>query len=183
MEYNNILDIYDRLVDVSTQLHSDFDFDSVGFDKALYLLQYALKQYVPINLHLENRDLKNQLERCQYKTSEFNAGKLALLEKNKELHNENLQLRAHAKNLLAEIERFKNVEKIKVKAGFNPVEIEFEGQVIKFVINTDTETFHRHFSDATNYIFSKRKARVHLSTIKNWYLEWYRALGFTCVPS
>ncbi|HXP51675.1 MAG TPA: hypothetical protein VN922_17085 [Bacteroidia bacterium] len=171
------------MVDVSTKMHEDFDFDAAGFDKALYILHYALKQYVPINLHLANRDLQVQLERCQYKTSEFNAGKIALLEKNKHLQNENLQLRAHNRNLLADLDRLKNIEKIKAKAGFNPVEIDFEGQLIKFVINTDTHTFHEHFGDATNYVFSKRKKHVHLSTIKCWYLEWYRALGFTCVAT
>lgn len=87
------------------------------------------------------------------------------------------------KNLLQQ--QFKSVKIPKVvkhKVGFTPIEIDFEGSNITFLINTDTDNFNQHFQDATNYIYSRRKSRVHLSVIKNWYIEWYRALGFNCVP-
>lgn len=180
MEYNNLLDIYDKLVDISNQKHAEFDFNVVGFDEALFILHYALKHYVPINLHIDNRNLQRQLSTCISKQSEYTAGKLSIIQTNRELKAENSKLKS-------ENDRLRNMPEIhkaiKQKAGFNRVEIDFEGQDISFLINTNTETFNQHFNDASNYIFSKRKKRVHLSTIKCWYLEWYRALGFTCVPT
>lgn len=180
MEYNNILDIYDNLVDVSDKLHAEYDFDAKGFDKAIFTLKYALQHYAQINLHIDNRNLQRQLSTCISKQAEYNAGKLSIIQTNRELKAENAKLKS-------ENDRLRNMPEIhkaiKQKAGFNRVEIDFEGQPIAFLINTNSETFNLHFADANNYIFTKRKKRVHLSTIKCWYLEWYRALGFTCVPA
>lgn len=180
MEYENLLDIYDRMVEISDRKHAEFDFNVVGYDEALFILHHALKHYVPINLNIANRNLQLQLASCLSKQSDYNNGKLSIIQINRELKSENAKLKS-------ENDRLRNMPEIhkaiKQKAGFNRVEIDFEGQGISFLINTNTETFNQHFNDATNYIFSKRKKRVQLATIKNWYLEWYRALGFTCVPA
>lgn len=89
MEYNNLLDIYDRMVDVSNQLHEEHSFDCVGFDRALFTLRHALLQYVPVNLHLENRNLKRQLEHALSKLKESNIARDANLQENKKLRSEN----------------------------------------------------------------------------------------------
>lgn len=60
--YNNIIKIYDRMVEVSDQLHESNDPDTKGFDKAIFMLCHALKQFEGINLHIENRNLKKRLE-------------------------------------------------------------------------------------------------------------------------
>jgi len=161
MEYANLLDIYDSLVEVSEKLHDDFDFDIQGFDKCLYMLHYALKNYIPINLHLENQ----------------------VFEKNKELQLENVKLRALNKTLVEENQQFLKVEKIKLKVGFNNVEIDFEDKKINFLINTDTQIFLSHFNDAITFVYSKRKKRVQPNVIRDWFMLYYRSLGFNCVTS
>lgn len=180
MEYYNLLDLFDRMVDVSNKMHDEHDFDTIGFDKCLIVLRHALKQYVPINLHLENRNLQSELDKVKSKRQEFEDGKMAIVQKNKKVVLENEKLRAEINRLNKELLK---PEIIKVKSGFNKVEIDFEGEVISFLIDTDAETFNSHFKDASDYVFSKRKKRVHLDTIKNWFFEWYRALGFNCVPA
>lgn len=182
MEHNNLIEIYGKLKTVSTQLHEDFDFDAHGFDKCLFMLQHALKNYAPINLHIENHNLKNKLLNIEQKHDSYSTEKSAFYIRNGELLEENNLLKQQLKTANAELAKIKSRPSFKHSAGFNKVEIDFEGQNISFLINTDKELFDNNFKDATNYIFSKRKKRVHLSTIKNWYLEWYRSLGFTCVP-
>lgn len=91
MTYNNIIDVYNRLVDVSNQLHEEHSFEVKGFDKALFTLKYALKQYVSLNLHLENKILKrqlDQLENIQCKLKESNISRDAALQENKRLRSE-----------------------------------------------------------------------------------------------
>lgn len=61
-QYNNFIEIYDTLVDVSTKLHEGKDPDAKGFDKALYMLNYALKKVDGINLHIENRNLSPKVK-------------------------------------------------------------------------------------------------------------------------
>lgn len=60
--YNSIIDIYDRLVSVSDEMHESNDPDTKGFDRAIFMLCHALKQFEGINLHIENRNLKKRLE-------------------------------------------------------------------------------------------------------------------------
>lgn len=181
MEYNTIIDIYDRLVEVSAKLHEDFDFDAHGFDKCIFVLHNALKRYEAINLHIDNKNLRNQIADLKGKYDEFLSGKLRISERNKELVEENNKLSQQLKSANGQLSSYMNRNVIKHTAGFSKVEIDFESQPITFLINTDTKTFNDNFNDATNYIYSKRKKRVDISTIKNWYLEKYRALGFTCV--
>jgi hypothetical protein len=72
-EYNNILDIYERMCEVSDKMHCSFDLDVLGFDRALYTFQYALKQYSSINLHLENKRLNRELELANDKVLKLKA--------------------------------------------------------------------------------------------------------------
>lgn len=60
--YQNIIDIYDTIVEVSDQLHEAKDPDLKGFDKALFMLHHALKNFEGINMHLENRKLVHQVK-------------------------------------------------------------------------------------------------------------------------
>jgi len=183
MEYANLLDIYDSLVEVSEKLHDDFDFDIQGFDKCLYMLHYALKNYIPINLHLENRRLSREIIRITGKYDEYMQSKNQVFEKNKELQLENVKLRALNKTLVEENQQFLKVEKIKLKVGFNNVEIDFEDKKINFLINTDTQIFLSHFNDAITFVYSKRKKRVQPNVIRDWFMLYYRSLGFNCVTS
>lgn len=94
MEYNNILDIYDRMVDVSNQLHDEHSFDSVGFDRALFTLRHALLQYAPINLHISNKSLTRQLEIAENKLKECHCKRDEILRSNNKLISENANLKS-----------------------------------------------------------------------------------------
>lgn len=183
MEYNTIIDIYDRLVDVSNKLHEDFDFDAHGFDKCLFVFQNALKRYEAINIHIENKNLRNKVEVLQHNFDSLLKIKLSTIEKNRLLISENNLLRQQLNCANNELSSIKNREIYKKTAGFNKVEIDFEGNLISFLIDTPSDAFDNNFKDATNYIYSKRKKKVDLSTIKNWYMEWYRTLGVRCIPA
>lgn len=102
MEYNNIISIYDRLVDVSNQLHDEKSPLVEGFDKALFTFQYALRNYVPVNLHLENNRLKRQLkdlEILQAKLKESNIKRDVALQENNKLRSENNVLNVRLNSL------------------------------------------------------------------------------------
>lgn len=104
MTYNNIIDVYNRLVEVSNQLHDEHSPDAIGYDKAIFTFQYALKQYVSINLHLENKSLQRQLshvDALQNKIKECNISRDAALQSNKQLRTENQRLREELNALRA----------------------------------------------------------------------------------
>jgi hypothetical protein len=99
MEYNTIIQIYDRLVDVSNQLHDECDLDCTGFDRALFTLRHALLQYQPINLHLSNKSLTHQLEIAESKLKECYCKRDEILRVNNELISENENLKSEINSL------------------------------------------------------------------------------------
>lgn len=98
-EYNNILDIYDRLVDVSNQLHDENSTDVKGFDSALFTFQYALKQYQSLNLHIANKSLTRQLETAEFKLKECHCKRDEILRVNNRLIIENEKLKSEVNSL------------------------------------------------------------------------------------
>lgn len=80
-EYENIIDIYERMCEVSDKMHNQFDLDVLGFDKCMYTFQYALKQYSPLNLHLENKRLNRELELANDKVLKLKAAVTKLTKK------------------------------------------------------------------------------------------------------
>lgn len=177
----NFTDIYNRLVEVSEKMEAANDPDVKGFNKALFLLHRALKSLVGINLHLENTNLKNQLLKEKSKTDIYAIEKTTLFTTNAELIAENKKLKHELKSAVGQLKSIQEQKTIKHKAGFTPVEISFEEQKITFLINTNAEKFNEYFTEATNFVYSRRKKRVELHVIKGWYMEYYKALGFTIV--
>lgn len=99
MEYNTIIQIYDRLVDVSNQLHNEHSFDTIGYDKALFTLQYALKKYQSINLHIVNKRLLRQLETAEFRLKEYHCKRDEILRYNNSLILENENLKSEINSL------------------------------------------------------------------------------------
>jgi hypothetical protein len=99
MTYNNIIDVYNRMVDVSNQLHEEHSFEAIGYDKALFTLQYAIKQYVSVNLHLENKSLTRQLELAESKLKECHCKRDEILRVNNKLLSENENLKSEINSL------------------------------------------------------------------------------------
>jgi hypothetical protein len=80
-EYNNLLDIYEKMCEVSDKMHNRFDMDVLGYDKAIFTFQYALKKYSSINLHLENKRLNRELELANDKVLKLKAAVTKLSKK------------------------------------------------------------------------------------------------------
>lgn len=72
-EYNTIIDIYDRLVDVSDKMLSENNPNLKGFNKCVFMLHYALKNYHQINLHLECKRLQRELDIANEKVLKLKA--------------------------------------------------------------------------------------------------------------
>lgn len=61
-QYNNIINIYDALVGVSDQMHEEHNTLEPGFNSCLFILHNALKNFEGINLHIENRNLRERVK-------------------------------------------------------------------------------------------------------------------------
>lgn len=178
---NNIIDIYEHLYKASDNLAGENIEYITGFQNAVYILSMALKNYDHINLHIENRRLSRELDTALWKAEEASEDKHIVYKRNRELKEENLIL---AKQL----HKIKSPS-IKAAIGGQGVmylaEINYRGNSITFYINTNQEQFMEIFNAATIHVETRhtKKVHVHLSTIKCWYIEYYRSKGFTCIPN
>lgn len=174
--YTSIIEIYDRLVTVSDELHEAKDPLERGFNACLLILHDKLKELDNINLHVENRNLKKKIHNLECAIDRLDENKHDVFIENKALKIENMQLKAHVKSI-------KSNQQIKAKvcSNMNKVEIDFETRLINFYINTDQINFDRHFIEASNYVFSRRKKSSHNAAVTNWFIQYYRGQGFTCL--
>lgn len=176
--YNNIIQIYDRMVEVSDQLHERNDPDTKGFDKALFMLCHALKQFEGINLHIENRNLTNRLDAVR--------GMIGFRDANIKEHLKlEDELRLEVRQLKNNLKVYED-EKITGKASsyLKKIEIDFEGTHIEFMSDIDQHIFTNLFMDANKYVYklkSRKKKTVRANIIKDWYMNFYRERGFKCI--
>lgn len=178
MNYTNIITIYERLYRASDNIQGEtIDFIR-GFQACVYLLCRELKKLPHINLHIENRYLKRQLYLAELRLDDNAEDKSVVFRRNSELAAENKQLK---KDLMA----LRSVTKARAKTAiaFNPVEIEYGKQVIKFFTSADSDTFMKIFEKATNSVnhsVSKFKRTPTEADLKNLYMTFYRDAGFKC---
>ena len=181
--YNNLIEIHDRLSQVYQQLYSKDSAGANGYFRCLTLLEYAINKTESINLHIENNRLRKELKTTLNRFDDWIEDKSVVHRKNKLLMTENILLRA---NIKAYQEKQSTKESIKAKSStfYNLVEIDYEGEIISFQIDTDSKIFLSHFKKATDYAYerkSKKNKKVRLQDVKCWYLEYYRSTGFNCI--
>lgn len=176
--YRTIIDIYDRLVDISDQMHEQNDPLEKGFNACLFIMHNALKESDWINLHIENKNLSKRLETVRAMVAFPDQNIKEHLKLEDELRLEIRQL----KNKLKETE----LPKVTGIASneLRKVEIDFEGTQIEFMSNIDQGVFTSLFMDANKYVYelkSRKKKAVRKNIIKDWYMNFYREQGFKCI--
>ena len=180
MNYTNIIAIYERLYRSSDQIKGESIDYIRGFQECVYILSMQLKKLPHINLHIENEQLKRRVYNLELRLDDNSEDRHVVFRRNGDLAKENKQLKRDIQQLTQ-----KTRARAKTAVSFNPVEIEWEKEIITFFINTDSDTFMSHFEKATAYVnqqWARKKFRVYVGAIKCWYLEYYRSLGFICNP-
>ena len=103
-KYNNIIDIYRRLVAVSLELEAEGNPHLKGFDYCLMLLRSALREYDSLNMHQEVKQLRRALEQAEYKVSKLKLKVDDLTEDNQVLTKRNRKLERRAEKRLIKLQ-------------------------------------------------------------------------------
>lgn len=103
-KYNNIIDIYRRLITVSLELEAEGNPNIKGFDYCLMLLRSALREYDSLNMHLEVKQLRRALEQAEYKVSKLKLKVDDLTEDNQVLAKRNRKLERRAEKRLIKLQ-------------------------------------------------------------------------------
>lgn len=103
-KYDNIIDIYRRLVAVSIELEEEHSPDIKGFDMCLMLLRSALREYDSLNMHLEVKRLHRALNEAEYKVGRLQLKIDDLMEDNQVLMKRNRKLERRAEKKLIKLQ-------------------------------------------------------------------------------
>lgn len=103
-KYDNIIDIYRRLVAVSLELDEQESPDLKGFDMCLMLLRSALREYDSLNMHQEVKHLRRALNEAEHKVSKLKLKVDDLTEDNQVLAKRNRKLERRAEKKLIKLQ-------------------------------------------------------------------------------